>query len=72
MSFLTRAARACGILGAVLAVLAGLVVSGTLARAGLFRAIGARVPHALGLTPAFARLPWACTHAQIAAVSLAG
>lgn len=72
MTFLTRAARTCGILGAVLAVLAGLVVSGTLARAGLFRAIGARVPHALGLTPAFARLPWACTHAQIAAVSLAG
>ena len=64
--------RGCALCGAALALLLGLLFSGALARAGLFRLIASRVPRLLGLTPAFAPLPWACAHAQLDAISLAG
>jgi NAD(P)-dependent dehydrogenase (short-subunit alcohol dehydrogenase family) len=69
---LSRGARACATCGAVLAVLIGLLFSGALARLGVFRAVGSRVPRFLGLTPAFSTHPWSCTHEQIAAYNLTG
>ena len=64
--------RFCACCGAALAVLAGLLASGGLAHAGLFRSIGRALPRFSGLTPAFAALPWACTHAEVSAFHLLG
>ena len=68
----SRPLRVFAYCGALVAVLFGLLLSGALARLGLFRAIGTRVPRFLGLTPAFSIHPWSCTHEQISAYNLTG
>ena len=65
-------AWACAASFALVAVFTGLLFNGALARFGLFRAIGAFWPRFSGLTPAFARLPWSCTHEEVAALTLPG
>lgn len=71
-SFLSRFARSCAVLVGIVSIIAGLLVSGTLARLGLFRALGRAWPRFIGLTPAFASSPWAFTHADVAALDLSG
>ena len=62
----------CAVIGAVIALLVSLIISGTFARLGLFRLIARYVPRTIGLTPAFASEPWAFTHADVALLSLKG
>ena len=64
-----RTGAVCALL---LAVVFGLFLNGTFSDLGLFRLIGRAWPRFSGLTPAFASLPWSCTHEEVAALRLPG
>ena len=64
--------RLCGALALLLSIFFGLLLRGTLSQLGVFRAVGRAWPRFLGLTPAFAPLPWRCSHGELAALRLPG
>ena len=67
-----RAFFLCAWCGAALAIFSSLLVSGVLSSLGFFRFIGHTWPRFSGLTPAFASLPWNCTHSELASFRLPG